>query len=226
MPDHGLFGPESVTWRVNRESVLLLGGGRALLLQVAHPSVAAGVAQGGAVAAHVPHRRPAVLVEVAAGVAAEAGVHPHGLAGAQGDVGEVVDVVVGVAEGPAVEVLRAVAHVGDRDPLVVQGAVGAGTPVGVVDVAEDDGGVLRAPLVVVVGGVLPAPLVVVVGGVLPAALVVVGSGVLRAPLVVVGSERRQRGGGDDRAGGENDGDEARGGTGHVVPFRVRVVLTF
>lgn len=45
MPDHGLFGPESVTWRVNRESVLLLGGGRALLLQVAHPSVAAGVAQ-------------------------------------------------------------------------------------------------------------------------------------------------------------------------------------
>src|SRR5205085_2778584 len=32
-------------WRVNREGVLLLGGGRALLLQVAHPLVAAGVAQ-------------------------------------------------------------------------------------------------------------------------------------------------------------------------------------
>ncbi len=45
MQDQGLFGPESVMWRVNRESVLLLGGGRALLLQVAHPSVAAGVAQ-------------------------------------------------------------------------------------------------------------------------------------------------------------------------------------
>lgn len=45
MPDHGLFGPESVTWRVNRESVLLLGGGRALLMQVAHPSVGAGVEQ-------------------------------------------------------------------------------------------------------------------------------------------------------------------------------------
>ena len=45
MSDSGLFGPHSVTWRVNRESVLLLGGGRALLLQVAHPSVAAGVAQ-------------------------------------------------------------------------------------------------------------------------------------------------------------------------------------
>lgn len=41
----GLFGPDSVTWRVNRESVVLLGGGRALLLQVAHPAVGAGVAQ-------------------------------------------------------------------------------------------------------------------------------------------------------------------------------------
>lgn len=39
-----LFGPHSLTWRVNREGLLLLGGGRALLLQVAHPLVAAGVA--------------------------------------------------------------------------------------------------------------------------------------------------------------------------------------
>ena len=43
--DAGLFGPGSVTWRVSREAVLLAGGGRALLLQVAHPSVAAGVVQ-------------------------------------------------------------------------------------------------------------------------------------------------------------------------------------
>ncbi|MGZ4146290.1 MAG: oxygenase MpaB family protein [Actinomycetota bacterium] len=42
--DPGLFGPDSLAWRINRESVLLLGGGRALLLQVAHPMVAAGVA--------------------------------------------------------------------------------------------------------------------------------------------------------------------------------------
>jgi uncharacterized protein (DUF2236 family) len=41
----GLFGPESITWRVNREAVLLAGGGRALILQVAHPLVAAGVEQ-------------------------------------------------------------------------------------------------------------------------------------------------------------------------------------
>jgi len=40
----GLFGPGSLSWRISRESVLLLGGGRALILQVAHPGVAAGVA--------------------------------------------------------------------------------------------------------------------------------------------------------------------------------------
>lgn len=43
--DQGLFGPESVTWRVNREGVLLLGGGAALIMQVAHPLVGAGVAE-------------------------------------------------------------------------------------------------------------------------------------------------------------------------------------
>jgi uncharacterized protein (DUF2236 family) len=41
----GLYGPGDVTWRVNRELVLLAGGGRALLMQVAHPLVAAGVAE-------------------------------------------------------------------------------------------------------------------------------------------------------------------------------------
>ena len=40
-----MFGPGSMTWRVNGEAVLLLGGGRALILQVAHPKVAAGVAE-------------------------------------------------------------------------------------------------------------------------------------------------------------------------------------
>lgn len=43
-PARSLYGPGSVTWHVNREAVLLLGGGRALLLQLAHPLVAAGVA--------------------------------------------------------------------------------------------------------------------------------------------------------------------------------------
>jgi uncharacterized protein (DUF2236 family) len=43
--DRGLFGPETVTWRVNREGSLLIGGGTAAILQVAHPLVAAGVGE-------------------------------------------------------------------------------------------------------------------------------------------------------------------------------------
>lgn len=40
--DH-FFSPDSMIWRVDREMILLLGGGRALLMQLAHPKVAAGV---------------------------------------------------------------------------------------------------------------------------------------------------------------------------------------
>ena len=41
-----MFGPESEAWRLDREAMLLLGAGpRALLLQIAHPLVAAGVAE-------------------------------------------------------------------------------------------------------------------------------------------------------------------------------------
>ena len=44
-PDPGLYGPASQAWRLDREAMLLLGAGpRALLLQLAHPAVAAGVA--------------------------------------------------------------------------------------------------------------------------------------------------------------------------------------
>ena len=45
MSNGPLLGPDTVSWRVNREAALLAGGGRALLLQVAHPRVAAGVEQ-------------------------------------------------------------------------------------------------------------------------------------------------------------------------------------
>lgn len=41
--DAGLFGPHSVLWRVNRESAVTLAGTCALLMQFAHPKVAAGV---------------------------------------------------------------------------------------------------------------------------------------------------------------------------------------
>ena len=52
----GLFARDSVFRRVNREAVLLLGGQRALLLQLAHPLVAAGVADHSDFMAH-PLRR-------------------------------------------------------------------------------------------------------------------------------------------------------------------------
>ena len=39
----GIYSEQSITRRVNRENVLMLGGGRALLMQLAHPKVAAGV---------------------------------------------------------------------------------------------------------------------------------------------------------------------------------------
>jgi len=39
----GLYPEGSITRRVNRENVLMLGGGRALLMQLAHPKIAAGV---------------------------------------------------------------------------------------------------------------------------------------------------------------------------------------
>ena len=39
----GVVGPASTTWRVNREAAIFLGAGRALLLQLAHPWVAAAI---------------------------------------------------------------------------------------------------------------------------------------------------------------------------------------
>src|SRR5688572_9798298 len=44
-PRAGVFGPNSMLWRVNRESIAFLGGGRAALLQLAHPYVAHAVDQ-------------------------------------------------------------------------------------------------------------------------------------------------------------------------------------
>jgi uncharacterized protein (DUF2236 family) len=44
-PAEGIFGPTSMTWRIDREAVIFLGAGRALLLQLAHPWVAAAVAE-------------------------------------------------------------------------------------------------------------------------------------------------------------------------------------
>jgi uncharacterized protein (DUF2236 family) len=45
--DAGLFGPDSASWQVNRETTVLFGGARALLMQAAHPLVLAGARQTG-----------------------------------------------------------------------------------------------------------------------------------------------------------------------------------
>jgi|SRR5271165_69160 len=44
-PSGVLFGPDSISWRVNREAGLFLAAGYATLLQLAHPWVAAAIAQ-------------------------------------------------------------------------------------------------------------------------------------------------------------------------------------
>src|SRR5215470_16455987 len=45
MQDYGYYGPESVTWKISREAAILLGGARAVLMQLAHPLVAMGVSE-------------------------------------------------------------------------------------------------------------------------------------------------------------------------------------
>jgi uncharacterized protein (DUF2236 family) len=44
-PAQGLFGPDSVTWRISRDAVVFLAAGRAALLQLAHPYVAHAIEQ-------------------------------------------------------------------------------------------------------------------------------------------------------------------------------------
>ena len=44
-PEWGFFGPESTVWQINRERINILGGLRAVLMQLAHPAVAQGVAE-------------------------------------------------------------------------------------------------------------------------------------------------------------------------------------
>ena len=44
-PLAGIFGSASMTWRIDREAIIFLAAGRALLLQLAHPWIAAAVAE-------------------------------------------------------------------------------------------------------------------------------------------------------------------------------------
>ena len=45
--DQGFFGPATVSWKVHRETTVLFGGARALLMQAAHPLVIAGARETG-----------------------------------------------------------------------------------------------------------------------------------------------------------------------------------
>lgn len=45
VPSAGIFGPQSISWRIDRESALFLGAGRAALLQLAHPWVVSALAE-------------------------------------------------------------------------------------------------------------------------------------------------------------------------------------
>jgi uncharacterized protein (DUF2236 family) len=42
---HGYFSPDEAFWQINRELLVMLAGARAVMLELAHPLVAAGVAQ-------------------------------------------------------------------------------------------------------------------------------------------------------------------------------------
>lgn len=44
-PRAGIFGPQSLSWKINREAAVFLGAGRAALLQLAHPWVATALEQ-------------------------------------------------------------------------------------------------------------------------------------------------------------------------------------
>lgn len=43
MHPYGFYGPDSMTWKAGADAVILVGGARAVLLQLAHPLVAQGV---------------------------------------------------------------------------------------------------------------------------------------------------------------------------------------
>ncbi|MBA3851162.1 MAG: DUF2236 domain-containing protein [Chloroflexi bacterium] len=66
-PILGFYGPGSMMWRINREAVLLGSGPTALLLQIAHPHVAEGVARHSDFAA-APFRRLEATIHTTMGL--------------------------------------------------------------------------------------------------------------------------------------------------------------
>jgi uncharacterized protein (DUF2236 family) len=63
--DPGLFGPDSVTWRIHADASMFVGGLRALLLQMLHPLAMAGVADHSDYRHHPDHRLARTALYVA-----------------------------------------------------------------------------------------------------------------------------------------------------------------
>lgn len=105
----GFYGPGSMMWRINREAVLLGSGPAALLLQIAHPHVAEGVAQHSDFAA-APFRRLEATVHSTMGLVFGDGQRAdravRRLNGVHAGVrGEAVDPVAREVVGPAYRAL-------------------------------------------------------------------------------------------------------------------------
>ncbi len=85
-----------------------------------------------------------------AAVAADAGVDADGGAAVQADVAEGVGAAVLVGQGPAVQVHRPAGGVGEVDPFLVEGAVGAVVPARrvVLHVTDDHPGTVGTPRVI------------------------------------------------------------------------------
>ena len=75
--DPGLFGPDSTVWRIGRERILLAGGPAALLLQIAHPLVAAGVTNHSGFSED-PFLRLRATLDATSGSRSETGSRPGG----------------------------------------------------------------------------------------------------------------------------------------------------
>ncbi len=109
-PIEGIFGAQSVTWRIHRESALFLGAGRAALLQLAHPWVASALDQHSSVMAKPIarfHNTFRVVFTMIFGSADQAFRASRSLYGLHTKItGEVQEAVAGYEKGSRYEALQ------------------------------------------------------------------------------------------------------------------------
>ncbi len=96
----GLVGPESTAWKINAEVATLLGWGPAMVMQFAHPLVAAGVADHSAFAKSTRARPGRLHGTVRAMLALTFGTHDEALHAAAG-INTIHDYVQGQLPAPA-----------------------------------------------------------------------------------------------------------------------------